>query len=691
MRKILFILFLILFQGSFLYWLKDCTVEEREYNSVKTRVVSTMENWRFLSSNDPKKITLGKSLSDLFIQAVDVENAYNDCAASLQSINKTIENYLNLWNNYFRRSQWDKALEQYEKVIKLDASSYQAHYNIASVYLNKSDAKNALEYYENARYHARGKQQIQESEQAIEELQSDVEQWLYKNKKVSNDTFSHLQHYLHELNVPEAWNKVTKTNKVVVAVIDDGVNINHPDLTDHIWVEGWSAYGASKIKNFVGDELPDNFPTGKHGTMVAGIIGAQANNNRWIAGIAQNVEIMPLRVFDFKWNAKESDIINAMYFAINRKVNIINLSLWQSQFIYSEQYDDIMRLAYENGIIVVIASGNGDVLSYKSSGINTTINPLSPVCNNNGNKSYSIGVGSLNISGARARWSNYGSCVSFFAPGENIFSTSIAVFNKEYWVDYDTDSGTSFSAPMIAGVVALGFNQFWYVSPDTVYESLHESVRTNEAGTYVIDAARYIDILGKKQKIIQEEQASFKITGKNKVSTPTQNLSNLSDADYLATLGYIDKKSSQSLYRLSESLLRQEAVAFAMKLSSTYVPESYTCRWIFWDVSARRPNSWACRTIENALEKWIITQDGGNYFKPEESPSLAEAVSMLLRASNIKIQQYSGGEFEPWQTNVIGTAFSLGLVDHSFDFPISKIATRADVFAITRRILEMRR
>jgi len=64
---------------------------------------------------------------------------------------------------------------------------------------------------------------------------------------------------------------------------------------------------------------------------------------------------------------------------------------------------------------------------------------------------------------------------------------------------------------------------------------------------------------------------------------------------------------------------------------------------------------------------------------------------MLLRASNIKIQQYSGGEFEPWQTNVIGTAFSLGLVDHSFDFPISKIATRADVFAITRRILEMRR
>jgi len=60
---------------------------------------------------------------------------------------------------------------------------------------------------------------------------------MYKNKKVSNDTFSHLQHYLHDLNIPEAWSKVTKNNKVVVAVIDDGVNINHPDLTDNIWVE----------------------------------------------------------------------------------------------------------------------------------------------------------------------------------------------------------------------------------------------------------------------------------------------------------------------------------------------------------------------------------------------------------------------------------------------------------------------
>ncbi len=381
-----------------------------------------------------------------------------------------------------------------------------------------------------------------------------------------------------------------------------------------------------------------------------------------------------------------------MYFAIDKKADIINLSLGQSQFIYSSQYDEVMKMAYENGIVVVVAAGNGDVLSFKNSGINTGVNPISPVCNNNGIKKYSIGVGSLSISWNRARWSNYGSCVNFFAPGENIFSTSIALFNKEYWVDYDTDSGTSFSAPMIAGIVALGFNQFGPVSPRIVYESLNESLRANESGEYVVDASLYLDTLSKKQKIIQEEQLFFQTTNQNKEEFFAQknNLARLSDHEYLARLSYIEKKNSTSAYNLTGKIPRQEVVALAMKLSNAYIPNSYTCLWIFWDVSARRPNSWACPIIENALSRWIITQEGGNYFKPEEELPLVEAVSMLLRASNIRIQQYSGGEFEPWQTNVIGTAFSLWLVKNTFNFPVSKIAQRKDVFAIIRRIIEQR-
>lgn len=508
----------------------------------------------------------------------------------------------------------------------------------------------------------------------------------YSNTVTTNDTFYHLQHYLNALNIPEAWNNVNNKNKVIVAVIDDGVNINHPDLTNNIWVEKGASYGSSKIKNFTWDDLPDNFPTGKHGTMVSGIIGATTNNSIWIAGIAKNVEIMPLRVFDVKGEAKGSSVINAIYYAMNNKANIINLSLWQNQFVYSTEYDNVIKMAYEKGIVVVIAWGNGDVLSLRNSGINTTVNPVSPVCNNSWKQVYSIGVWSLNRLWDRARWSNYGSCISIFAPGENIFSTSVAVFNKEYGVDYDTDSGTSFSAPMISGIIALGFNEFGYVPPDIVYESLKDSLTMNPAGNNVIDAARYIQILRTKKSIIRERQISTSPSANentNSLSTPMQT-KKLSDMDYFMQNGYIENRD----FSIDNSLNRGEMITFALKFPHLYAPKSYTCRGIFSDISSS--SWWLCGTVEYALERWIITQNG-NYFYPEKPLTLVEAVGVLLKASGIKIQQYSGGEFEPWQTNVIGTVFSLWLVDEKFDFPISKIATWKDVFAITRRIIEVQK
>lgn len=197
-------------------------------------------------------------------------------------------------------------------------------------------------------------------------MESNLKDQENQQSALSDDTFSHLQYYLRVLNVPDAWKKVTEPKEVIVAVIDDGININHPDLTDHIWVETGSDYGSSKIKDFVGDNLPDNLPTGEHGTMIAGIIAATTDNKKGIAGIAKNVKIMPLRVFDFKGNAREESIINAMYYAISHHANIINLSLGQSQFAYSTKYDEVMKKAYENGIVVVVAAGNGDILAYSN-------------------------------------------------------------------------------------------------------------------------------------------------------------------------------------------------------------------------------------------------------------------------------------------------------------------------------------
>ena len=127
---------------------------------------------------------------------------------------------------------------------------------------------------------------------------------------------------------------------------------------------------------------------------------------------------------------------------------------------YSTQIWWCHEEAYENGIIVVIAGGNGDVLSCSSSWVNTTVNPISPVCNNGGNNKYSIGVESLDQNELELVGQITGTCIAFAAPGENIFSTSVWVFNKDAGTsDYETASGTSFSAAYDSIIIALGYNK----------------------------------------------------------------------------------------------------------------------------------------------------------------------------------------------------------------------------------------
>ena len=202
----------------------------------------------------------------------------------------------------------------------------------------------------------------------------------------------------------------------------------------------------------------------------------------------------------------------------------------------------------------------------------------------------------------RARWSNYGACVSFAVPGENIFSTSVSVFNKESGVDYDTASGTSFSAPMIAGIIALGYNKYGYISPDTVYMSLNESMEINKAGNYVVNAKKYLDILEKKKAQIQKEQQEFEKNGK---VTPSENKKGetiLSDTEFLQNKGVIDNKK----YILSELVGRFEVVSIAMKILNIYLPPSYTCRGMYMDISGSK-NTLMCQIVEMATEKGLVT------------------------------------------------------------------------------------
>lgn len=589
----------------------------------------------------------------------------------------------------FEKKNWDASIVNYKKSLAIEPNDFVSNFNIWSCYYNKWDYKTSLKYYEIASKNADTQEEKDAVAESIRDLKLETENEVEKAGAPSNDSLSYLQYYLQTLNIPSAWGKVKNSKKVIVAVIDDGININHPDLIGKVWVNPTAKYGESKIINFAGDKVAANLPTGEHGTMIAGIIGAETNNNIGIAGIAKNVEIMPLRVFSDDGAASDDNVIRAMNYAIDNGANIINLSLWWSQFeTYSDKFDSVVKRAYDKGIVVVIAAWNWDLLTNSQTGIDLSINPISPVCNNAGKTKYSIGVAAIDEGGYRTQWTNWNGCISYFAPGEWIVSTSIAVYNSQYGTDYNMANGTSFSAPMISGIVALWFNQYGYVSPKIVQECLDESLTKNTAWNYIIDAAKYIDALKGKLTTIRADQKNYNVRIENQ-----KTLDSNSDMSALADAGIITWQRTEAAYRLYDSVLRQEVVGMAMKLWGYTPPTNYSCQNIFQDVSAMQPNSWICRSVELAVRNGIVSS-ANQKFNPESYITRAEALAILMNAAGTKMLEWWASQYKDvtirWQINVVNTAFSYGYIDAATAFYPNKNATRGEIFNMAKRILKSR-
>jgi len=278
-----------------------------------------------------------------------------------------------------------------------------------------------------------------------------------------SDYFVKYQKYLNEIRIGYTWDSTKGSPNVVVAVIDDGVYLNHPDLKDNIWYNKKEINGNSTDDdgngysddyygwNFINNS-PEMTVKGKHGTMVAGIIGARGDNNIGIAGIAWNVKLMSLIACN-STGCPEDAIKNAIRYAANNGVDVINLSLGRNG-TYSylhEPFNEVINYAYQKGVVIVAAAGNGDV----EGGFGKDLGkfPVSPVCNETGDQI--IGV-SATAEGEEylTSWSNYGGCAQISAPGENIITTAPPNYSN-FDVEYDIGDGTSFSAPIISGVAAL--------------------------------------------------------------------------------------------------------------------------------------------------------------------------------------------------------------------------------------------
>jgi thermitase len=244
--------------------------------------------------------------------------------------------------------------------------------------------------------------------------------YIHQKRATPNDPRFPNQYGAFQMRLPQAWD-INKGNAgVVVAIIDDGVDISHPDLSANI------AHG----KDFVdGDNDPTPPPGDDHGTHVAGISGATTNNAIGVAGMGWNCRLMGIR---FNYTTVQS--AQSMIYAADNGAKVANMSYGY----YGPQNPverDAVNYAWNKGVLLVGAAGN----------INTNTLDSYPDGYTN-----VVSVGSTGPSGTKSGFSDWGPRVDVAAPGENIIST---VPNN----GYANFSGTSMSSPGVCGVAGLLF------------------------------------------------------------------------------------------------------------------------------------------------------------------------------------------------------------------------------------------
>lgn len=265
-----------------------------------------------------------------------------------------------------------------------------------------------------------------------------------------------------DIHALTGWNITTNASNIVVAVIDSGVDYNHPDLAANMWRNGGEIpnNGVDDDNNgYVDDVLGYDFINNDadpqddhgHGTHVAGIIGAVGNNGLGITGVAWSVRIMALKFLDQNGSGTVADAVRAIDYAVRMGARIINAS-WGGAG-YSTILAQAIGRAESAGVLFVTAAGNN--------GTNNDLVPNYPASYPNKNI---LSVAATDRNDHLAAFSNFGSStVHLAAPGVSILST-LPRGQYAFW------SGTSMAAPHVSGAAAL----LWSLHPDWNFRQVKE-------------------------------------------------------------------------------------------------------------------------------------------------------------------------------------------------------------------------
>jgi subtilisin family serine protease len=217
---------------------------------------------------------------------------------------------------------------------------------------------------------------------------------------------------------PKAWDVTRGSSRIVVAVVDTGVDAAHPDLRGAV-VQGHD------FVNGDADAADDH----GHGTAVAGVIAARSNNREGGAGICWRCSVMPVKVLDASGSGNDTVIAAGIVWAADHGAQVINMSLGGPGT--SAELSNAIGYAVGKGVIVVAAAGN--------SGTTTQFFPAADP--------RAISVGASTVADRRYSWSNFGPWVRVAAPGCN--------FAPVRGGGYGTFCGTSSATPLVAGLIAL--------------------------------------------------------------------------------------------------------------------------------------------------------------------------------------------------------------------------------------------
>lgn len=224
---------------------------------------------------------------------------------------------------------------------------------------------------------------------------------------------------LPAIGTEQGWNITRGKEQIEIAIIDTGVDLDHPELKNRI-VSGYNVI----------DEKQEPDDDNGHGTHVAGIIASETNNGEGVAGMTWFSKIMPVKAMGAKGYGTTFDIAKGIIWAVDHGADVINMSLGNYQ--PSKVLEEAVRYAYDNNVVMVSAAGND--------GSNQPTYPSAyPEV---------LSVAAVDYNGNRANFSNYGDYIDIAAPGVNIPST---FFNAQY----AALSGTSMAAPHVAGLAAL--------------------------------------------------------------------------------------------------------------------------------------------------------------------------------------------------------------------------------------------